>query len=385
MVVVVALVLWLRPGDEASREVAVIVENEPEVVAKPATEPKPRAAVIIEEEPEEEFNPYESEAFKAQLQQVADLYEETSKYPVGSRPIINPDSVREPEPFEFNEVDLPFTEPDKDGNAIRISAATNTYQYYYGDVIEVQVRVSGAPEDTFIGVTGNLSSARGDLPIAIDFQPNGPSLTQFRAQIDSKVFPATLVSPEMNAIINIEVDGKDLLTTVSFRYDQPSAQVVGTQPSRVEGPNLVIPMQVNVTQPGYYFLRAVLEEAATNKPLIELQNEARLNAGNALINLNAHISALQYHQSEGPYRLRSVKLHRGAERGESFDVPASNLQPEFLVQGFPLNNYENEQHVDELSQERLAFLRELGGLDTEQDEDINAGTEQVTEDQQTTN
>ena len=187
----------------------------------------------------------------------------------------------------------------------------------------------------------------------------------------------------MAAVIKVKVGTEDLLTTVSFRYDQPSAQIIGTLPSRVEGPNLVIPLQVSVGQTGYYFARGVLEDARTGQPLIELQNEGPLTAGNGILNLNAHILALRVHQSEGPYTLRSVKLHRGAETGESFDVPASTLQKTFAIQGFPFSSYENEEFVDELAQERLEFLRELGAVDEElAQEQLSLGADDLQQENQ---
>ena len=368
MVVIVGVVLWFvqqQPAEQTPNTELTLSEPD---LAVASTLPKNLAAnttKTADDEEDETFNPYQSEVFKAQVQQVADLFEEHSKYPVGSRPITNPDAVREPEPFEFNEVDLPFSDDLDSDDPIRISAATDTFQYFQGDIIRVRARISGAPSDTFIGVSGNLSGPGGDLPFPLVFQPADGTLTEFTSEFDSGLIPPGLTSPEMAAVIKVKVGTEDLLTTVSFRYDQPSAQIIGTLPSRVEGPNLVIPLQVSVGQTGYYFARGVLEDAQTGQPLIELQNEGPLTAGNGILNLNAHILALRVHQSEGPYTLRSVKLHRGAETGESFDVPASTLQKTFAIQGFPFSSYEDEEFVDELAQERLEFLRELGAVDEE--------------------
>lgn len=368
LMLVVVLALWLRPnGDSEEREIVQTVNDKPKPkTPRSVTDKKLTTNEKSSEENGEEFNPYESEVFKAQIQQVADLFEETSRYPVGSRPVTNPDSVREVAPFEHNEVDLPFANDGDLANAIRISAATDTFQYYQGQKITVRVRVSGAPIDTFTGVTGNLSSTRGDLPYPLVFQPTDATLTEFLAEFDTQIVQPELMTPEMVAVVKVKVGDQDMLTTVSFRYDQPSAQVIGTLPSRVEGPNLVIPLQVSVSQTGYYFVRAVLDEAGTSKPLIELQNEGPLTAGNGLLELNAHIAALKYHQSEGPYKLRSIKLHRGAELGEALDVPGSTMQKQFSVQGFPFSMYSDEEFVDELAQERLEFLRQMGAVDEEQ-------------------
>jgi len=57
---------------------------------------------------EEEYNPYESEVFKAQVQDIADQYQDTARFPVNSQPIRNIADARVPEPFEETEVETPF-------------------------------------------------------------------------------------------------------------------------------------------------------------------------------------------------------------------------------------------------------------------------------------
>ena len=346
---------------ELSREVPSIQEN-------PTSKPNPVVAAVANADVEEEFNPYESEVFKAQIQQVADAYEQRARFPDGSQPVFDLEAVREPEPFEFTEVDLPFPDEEGQENPIRVSAATDTYQYFQGDVISARVQISGAPADTFAAIEGVMSGAKGDLPLPILFEPTNEFLNEFTAQIDTKVAPQQLMTTEMLLKLNVTVGDKKLFTTVVFRYNTPSAEIVGVMPAQPQGPNLVIPLQVSVGQDGYYFVRGVLDDAQSAQPLIELQSEARLQTGNGVVNLNAHISALRLKGSEGPYRLRSLKLYRGAEAGEMFDHPGSSLQKSFDVAGFPFSAYQDEEYEDEYSQERLAFLRQLGSVEAEQDQ-----------------
>jgi len=294
---------------------------------------------------------------------VSDIYAENIKYPIGSQPIYNPEDVREYKEFEQAEVDLPFPEGDGDENPIRISAATNTFQYFEGDTVVVRVQISGAPSDTFTQVNGVISGGNGDLPIEAVFEPSDQSLTQFIASFDTKLAPPNLLTPEMLVKLSVTIGDRPLFTTVAFRYAIASAQIVGVQPARVEGPSLVIPLQLNVFQNGYYFVNGVLEEAQTGRPLIQLQAEKRLAQGNGIINLTAHIAALRRQGSEGPYVIRSLRSYRGAEVGESFDAPASTSQARFTIQGFPFSEYTDQEYVDEEGQERLDFLRDIGNVD----------------------
>ena len=304
----------------------------------------------------EEIDPFENEAFKAQLHQIAGQYRESIKYPIDSQPILNPADAREYKEFEQSEVDLPFPDNEGDENPIRISAATDRFQYFQGDSISVRVQISGAPADTFIEVNGVISGFNGDLPIEGVFSPSDPSLTVFNAVFDTTLAPSNLLTQEMLVKLNVTVGDRSLFTTVAFNYAIASAQIIGIQQVYVDGPNLRIPLQLNVFQSGYYYVSGVLEDAQTAQPLIQLQAEQRLQQGNGIISLNAHIAALSAQGSEGPYVLRSLRTYRGAEVGENFDAPASSSQSRFTIQGFPFSNYDNEEYQDEESEERADFL-----------------------------
>jgi len=316
----------------------------------------------------EQENPYQDAVIEAQIQQIADQYEQNSRYPITSQPIQNPEDVRDFEPFEEAEVDLPFPDEDEDGEPIRIVAATDRFQYFNGDLIQARVQIVNGPSDTFQSVSGVLAGDQGDLPNPINFEPSTAQANTFLASFDTRIAPAELMSQEMLLKLEVTIGGRKLFTTVALRYAQPSAHISGLGLSQPLGAELVIPAQLSVFQPGYYFLSAVLEDAATGQPLIQLQNEARLNAGNAELPLKAHISALRAAGSEGPYRLRQLQILRGAEAGETSDKPGSVFQSQFDVPGFAFSAYRDEEFSDPQAQERLEFLREIGNAETESDQ-----------------
>jgi len=366
LLLVVAVIAW--PDDHRAEDVTAKIKQQ-EQLADLATPTKATATKkadtesALDQQDVDEFNPYESEVIKANIQQVADLYQESIKYPTGSQPVYDPAAVQEPEPFEQSEVDLPFPDGDDDQNPLRISAATENFQYFEGDIIRARVALINAPENAFANVTAVLSSSRGDVPLELNFAATNAALTTFSSEFDTNLAPPGSMSSEMLVKYTVQVAGRTLSTTSTFRYDIPSARVVAVFPARPDGPNLAIPLQLNVGQNGYYFVRGVLEDAQTNQPLIELQGEGRLQLGNAVFTLNAHIAALRRQGSEGPYLLRSIKLHRASEVGESSDQPGTSDQRSFQVQGFPFSAYQDEEFIDELGQERLDFLREVGSAD----------------------
>jgi len=359
--------LWLifsESEPEQSDLALLSVPSQDNAPSIPLAQPKViKKKAVLDSDEEEEFNLYENEALKAQFKQVAEIYAENIKYPITSQPIYNVDDARDFKEFEQAEVDLPFPDGDDDENPIRISAATNTFQYFQGDTVVVRVQISGAPEDTFVEVDGVLSGSNGDLPVEGVFQASDKSLTQFNAVFDTKLAPPNLLTQEMLVKLNVTVGDRALFTTVAFRYAQASAQIIGVQQVRTEGPNLVIPLQFNVFRSGYYFVNGVLEDAQTGRPLIQLQAEQRLLQGNGIINLSAHIAALRRQGSEGPYVLRSLRSYRGAEEGEDFDAPASTANSRFNIRGFPFSDYVDEEYVNEEGEDILDFLDGLGDVD----------------------
>ncbi len=358
---------WIWPG--SSNETPSLSSGSSDSSLPVATVVKPKkanqvvsdGALLPDQEPEN--NPYEDEAIKAQVQQIADAYEENARFPITSQPIRNPEDVRDFEPFEEAEVNLPFPDEDDEGEAIRLAAATNKFQYFRGDVIEARVRILNASADDFQSVTGVLSGARGDLPNPISFDLSTSEANTFYGRFDTQLAAPELLSDEMLLKLSVTVGSRDLFTTVALRYSNPSAQIIGLGLSQPQGAELVIPVQLNVFEPGYYFLTAVLDDANSGQALLQLQNEARLESGNAILNLKAHITALRESGSQGPYVLRQINLVRGAESGEATDRPGSSIQPQYPLPGFDFSAYSNEEFIDLEAQERLEFLRQIGDAD----------------------
>lgn len=317
------------------------------------------------------YNPYESSLLKAQVQQIADLYEDTAKYPLGSQPIKNVADARLPEPFEETGVETPFE--TESGEKITLSAAVDKFQYYSGDQIQVRLNLNGAKAGAFITVAAVLAGSSGDTSLETDLIANDASQTNFTGVFDTTIAPPNTFSTEMIVKLLVGVDGEAFFTTVAFRYNVASARLTSLGFVRANGPNMDIPLEYSVFTSGYYFVSAVLFDAQTDQPLIALQTEGRMTQGNGRLLMQAHIQALQEVGSEGPYVLKNIKAYRGAERGEQFDQPATSLKSEFGINAIPFSGYENDSYQDPLAQERIEFLRNIGTLN--ETEDLDEGGE----------
>jgi hypothetical protein len=305
--------------------------------------------------PKEEL-PSDGAIFKAQFSQIADNYMDTAQFPVGSQPIRNPADVYEPAPFELAQFSIPF--PMQGGGTLKVSAALDRFLYFAGDTIAIKVTVEGAPVNAYVEVDSQFSSSKEDLQTPVELSSKNGAL--FEGSVDTSTVSDSSFTPEMLLKALITVDGEEFFITQGFRYFQASADVIGIGRVEANGANLDIPVELDVEESGYYFLRAVLEDAETKKQLIALQSEGRLAKGSRKLMLQAHIQALKFSGSEGPYNLTNIKLYRGANEEEEFDVPGKTREKKYKVQGFSFDRYDDVDHVDPIALERAEFLRSLG-------------------------
>ena len=292
---------------------------------------------------------------------VADAYELTARYPANSQVVQDAELVAVKEPFEESEVNLKF--PDGKGGELPLSlaAATEKFQYFDGEKINARLIVYGAQENDSINVSAVvLSPSAGEISPRKTLDSSATSNTQFQAEFDSQVFPENRTSSEMLIRFSVDVNDQSLVATVPFKYGKASARLDSVPYSRAEAEYLLIALQFSVFDSGYYFVDAILDDAQTSRPLIQLQTEGRMKAGNDVMLLRAHQQALKDAGSQGPYSLRVRTVFRGAEPNEIADSPVSVPLSGFVLPAVNFAEYENTQYTDEEVQQRIEFLRGLG-------------------------
>jgi hypothetical protein len=322
-----------------------------------------KPAVTIASDSSEEINFYEDEQIKAQFMQVAEEYAEAAKYPHFSQPITNPDQVAVPKPFEFTEVDTPFP-VDSQEQPLRLSLATDKAQYFLGDVIVARLILRNAPDNPEVEISAILASLTlGDTDVDISFDLVEGSENEYRATIDLSGVSEEQISAELLLKVSVDVNEEQLATTIGIRYDSAAARLTNISYARVQGEYLDIQLQYSVQTNGYFYTNAVLQDALSGRPLLRLQAEGAMTESTNFMTMRAHIQALKAAGSEGPYLLTSINGYRGAERGESLDMPISSEQQNYQVQGYRFDLYDDVQFEDELAQERIDFLTKLGAVD----------------------
>ena len=293
--------------------------------------------------------------------EVAHAYEQTARYPANSQVVVDAELVAPRKPFEQSEVELTF--PDGEGGALPVSlaAATEKFQYLDGEKITARVIVSGIEENEPINVSAVVvSPAVGELGEVSSLNSYAGSDNEFRAEFDSQLFAKKSVSDEMLVKFMVDVGDQSLVATVPFKYGTAAARLDSIPYSRAEGEYLLIPLQFTVFDSGYYFVDAILDDATSARPLIQLQTEGRMKSGNDVLILRAHQQALKDAGSQGPYTLRIRNAFRGAQANEVADTPVAIPSTGFGLPGVEFSEYADVQYSDAEIQQRIEFLRSLG-------------------------
>ncbi|QSP96365.1 hypothetical protein LPB19_08320 [Marinobacter salinisoli] len=332
---------------------AAPAKNQPDAPAS-----QPGAPQTAGTDPEEEANPYEDEALKAHLMQVADLYAQNMAFPPFSRPI--------PKGADLNEfradrspssTALPFELMNDE--TVRLSIDLDKYVYFSDELIPVAVTVISDKGVEASAMTVRLADRQGNVLMSKE-------VTDYRGQwltaLDTRRVRNDEWPEELQVQAVVTVSGEQLFVSTPIRYQSAVARLTGVQPSRVSGEYLVIPLDFSVQRPGYYFIGVNLYSQSTGEPLVHLEAEGPLGSPSAQLSLKAHIAALKVAGDEGPYLLNDVSITRAAEIGEAFDLYGMPDRSSFAVEGFEFGAFKDVPYEDPLQQERLEFLRSLGRL-----------------------
>lgn len=308
----------------------------------------------------DEVDPYADAAVKAQLMQVADLYEEAIRYPASSQPIVNEEQLQQYLPNRSATVGFPFPVEGQD-DPIELELKTSKFQYFSGEPIPVSLSINGAPGDASIEVEGVLTSLSGERLMDLRFPEKGGESDYYAEFLPEEV--ATSNWPlELQVRIYVSVDEHRLFVSAPLRYSMPSARLQDVEFSAVEKEYLSIPLVFQVQNPGYFFVTANLYSQNSGKPLVHIESEGLMAEGLDRMVMKAHAEALKASADEGPYLLKDISILRTADENDEYDQAGNSTKMAYVVEGFPFSDYDDTPYQDPLAEERLAFLRELGQL-----------------------
>ncbi len=282
-----------------------------------------------------------NEDFADRFAVVASAYAEEVNYPPYSTPLTAADTqLLQPNLYHAQVVPLE--------NGASASIQLDKFRFNYPEIVEVRLLLEG------IQVY--------EVSLRLLSELSGKILTTSRMQTEINGYKATLTpESEWDEPLRIEIEfksgGHSQIVQTGFEYSQPVAKIIGLGSTYSDATDLIIPVKLNVTLPGFYRLRANLFNAE-RRPLAVLSESARLTKGDTELKLRVYKSLLK--NTTAPLWLSTFQLeNRSAAPGEPTRYGDSD-QAEFKVDyaGGSLFSEANYNPSDEEKQ-RLEFLKSM--------------------------
>lgn len=290
----------------------------------------------------------------AQMEDALLQYEEISKYPPHSQPIqseqhihsfVNTNLPQASHPFPFDDLATP----------IQLSIALDQINYFFGDPIQAEITIADTPAQASLSARAVLMDLEGKVLA----ESGNAEIFDARANIsfDTAAYANDNWPMEMNFGAYIDVNGYNLFISAPFRINSASAELDSVGFSEPVAENLIIPINLNVKTPGYYYVAGILYSQTTTKPLIHLEAEGPLDEGLATLKLKAHIQALKHGADEGPYYIDNIRVERWSDERIPHDVAGKVPAANYPVEGYAFNDYQDVPYLDPLAEERKRLMQ----------------------------
>ena len=288
---------------------------------------------------------FEMETLVPRLEQIAEHFEQSIRYPDFSMPILDPAAIVKYQPNQAAEMYY-----ERHGRSLRLQ--TRSLHYRSDEPISGQVQVMPA----------------GPATVQLDIMQQGQVIASQTLKVAHEhadfSFPPLGQSwhdPQLLLVASMRVHSDLWRTSAPLLKDDPSMatiELVAVGDSYVDGPWLVIPAQVRSQQDGYFRLEGNLY-AADDRPLVHLSTQAALAAGDRQLLLRAHIQALKAQPAAGDYWLRDISLQQMPAPPDYQEHPGVLSIKSAPVHSFPLSAYQYQRWQDPEAQARLQFLKQL--------------------------
>lgn len=309
---------------------------------KPASTPLPEP--VLAKQSDQPAAPSD-DALGYMFTQVAEQYEQSSRYPGYSVPL-SPDQASAYAGNHFDPITLPLS------NGGEFVVSLEKFRFTRGEDILVVASLSGPM------VVGHSMSAR--LESATDGSKAesttlSPAEDGFREGIvDSDVAPG-----EYRLIVEASVDGNPLRHVSTLTVEPDLGDFEGIDSPHVSGNDLIIPFKFDARETGVYALSGHL--FANGQPIAHLTTEQRLDTRSNTIELKAHGSVLASHSDEGTMMLRNLQIRRlPARPGDRTDY-AFGPEEGYRFSPPDLDSLEDTPARDPLSEQRAALLKSMAG------------------------
>ena len=271
------------------------------------------------------------------IAQVTLVHERTFEYPSYSEPITDPDS-----PYlnwnQFIEVSVPIL----NGEFIA-SLNMERYRYFYSEPIELELRTNAA----FIHATLDaVSVATQEL---LGSYPSDEGQWQ--------VYPQQDWPEEVRFIARLDTEQGSDLVSADVRIYESIAKLVSVGQSFAVGPNMTVPITLNIDEAGIYRLRANLY-SVEGQPVASLVQKKKLTLGEQTVELKAFKSVLPSGVSN--FELRHFMIERMSGFPGQKAGYGNSGSARYEIGSFDSDVLTDEPYQPSLQEQRQAtFLRSL--------------------------
>ncbi|MGK5091180.1 hypothetical protein WDW89_04080 [Deltaproteobacteria bacterium TL4] len=298
------------------------------------------------------------EELRPRLKEIAETYKEKLKYPTYSRLL----SEKQTDLLEPN-THFPATYDIPDSN-ISYDLQLSRFILYKPDPIPMKFRAfstDGQPIPQIISISGSIIVNKEtvdefSLTLQSDRDVEKVYLATYSPSAEkSASWPEELIIAKV--VLNVSGYGEQSAFT-SFQYMTSVGTITGIETEKVEGADLVIPINLSVNKPGRYSVTANLFSQADNKPISHLTGVSELEGNEGTVPLKVHIATLKAKNDTGPYVLTTFILSNVSESKVAYG-DAAKLS--FVVGKHDFSEYKDEEYVDPVRQKKYNnFMKWIG-------------------------
>lgn len=270
-----------------------------------------------------------------QLAAITEVYAAEVQYPPYSKPI-TAHNVSYLDPNRFTAVEMPVL-----GGSAMASLSLPKYRFFDPEAVTLSLNTELS-----------VSAIRFDF---YDLARQQRFLTKYTDHNTLTVAGHVSWPKEIRVKATVDFDrGTDVLTA-DFRYEVPVAYVNSADAPTAQGADMLIPLNLEVTQAGIYRIRANLYRH-DGEVIAALSSKSRLGEGRQSLSLKVHHSVLG--NTEGRYQLKNWVVERMSGRpGEKASFGISR-EPVMTLEPFQVSTLSQEAYTPSLQeQQRLDFLR----------------------------
>lgn len=362
-IIIGSILLWPASDNEDLESKAFDPKKSPniekvnaETVSVPSTEKELKKKILPKS-----LEPQTVEkGMQHEMQRVADIYEQRSKYAPYSlylsaeqTDLINPNQSHE-SPRAY----------DIDGQSVSILINPLKYRFSTGQKIEVDIQIKSSAEGLKtiskleLDVMATNSKEQWPMKSVSDVQQEG--VRTIKAEFDSSSEVARFTEEDYSVVVKASFNGESpVIQSAPIKIVNSIASIIGLGSSRIENNDLIIPINIEADKSGYYQVSASLFDVKSNAAISFLIAKERLSSGSNTLEAKVQGLVLRDKGLSGPFRLQGITLVKKSERPgmvEEYGISEES----YSVDAVDLTDFESIPYEDPMTEQRLEFMRNIG-------------------------